>query len=63
MDQDQTNAPPGWIEALARSDAELASGRLVSAQSVHDGLRAVLARMEAELAEDKKAPEPSVHRR
>ncbi len=52
MDQDHTKTPPAWVEALARSDAELARGELVPAQAVHGDLRQALADMESELAED-----------
>jgi hypothetical protein len=63
MDQDRIATPPGWVEALARSEAELARGERVSAQEVHDALRAALVEMEAELAAADETPIGSVLRR
>jgi hypothetical protein len=59
MDQDHINAPEGWKEALARSEAELARGELVPSQAMHDELRQALAELEAELAK----PVGPTHRR
>jgi hypothetical protein len=63
MDQDRVSTPPGWAEALAESEAELARGERVSSQIVHDMLRAALAEMETGLAEDEAAPVSSPRRR
>ena len=39
-------APPGWIEALDRAEADVAAGRTVDAETVHTKLRAAIERME-----------------
>lgn len=39
--------PAEWLEALARSDAELAAGLTVPAEAVHRRIRESIARMEA----------------
>ena len=43
-------APPGWPEALERSEADVAAGRTVTWQEVRARLLATLAEMEAEQA-------------
>lgn len=51
MDQDDTPslpAPAGWLEALDRSEADLAAGRVVSGDSVMQRLRRTIAEMEAD---------------
>lgn len=44
-------APAGWIEALARSEADLAAGRLVSGEVVMERLHRTIAEMEVEEAQ------------
>jgi hypothetical protein len=44
---DRAAAPAGWIEALDRSEAELAAGQTVPASDIREMLRAALARLEA----------------
>jgi hypothetical protein len=56
IDQDRISTPEGCAEALAESEVELARGKRVSSQSVHDALRAALAEMESEPAEGGVAP-------
>jgi hypothetical protein len=51
MNQDQVQPPSGWAEALARSDAQIARGELVTAEAVHDEVRAALAEMAADVAD------------
>jgi len=43
-------SPPGWLEALERSEADLAAGRTVAWSEVRARLLATLAEMEAEQA-------------
>ncbi len=43
-------APAGWLEALARSEADRAAGRLVPGEAVMRRLRQTIAEMEAEEA-------------
>ncbi|MDA8252324.1 MAG: hypothetical protein M0Z28_24595 [Rhodospirillales bacterium] len=50
---DRTPAPPGWIEALAESEAELAAGVTVSGEAVHQELRDAITRLKT-----KRAGEP-----
>ncbi len=45
-----TIAPPGWLEALAESEADLRAGRIVPGETVMRDLRNSLARLEARLA-------------
>ena len=55
MDDDTPRPPPSeWLRAIARSDADLAAGRIVPASVVHAGLNASIARLEAAEAADKK---------
>ena len=42
--------PAGWLEVLARSDAELASGQTVPAAVVHNRIRDCIARIEEKRA-------------
>jgi hypothetical protein len=42
----RTEAPAEWLEALARSDAELAAGQTVPAEAVHQRIRDAIARIE-----------------
>jgi hypothetical protein len=44
------NAPPGWLETLEESEAELAAGLTVPAETVHRELRESIARLEAKAA-------------
>lgn len=48
----RTSAPVGWIEALDRSDAQLAAGQVVSGTKVMAKLRAAIDRLEAKRASD-----------
>ena len=50
MDDTLPSAPAGWLEALAESDADLASGRIVSGDAVLRDLKDSLARLEAKAA-------------
>ncbi len=43
-------APAGWLEALERSEAQLARGETVPLEPVLDLMRASIARMEAKRA-------------
>ena len=49
-------APAGWLEALARSDAELAAGKTVPASAVHRRIREAIARMEEKRAAEANRP-------
>jgi hypothetical protein len=42
--------PAGWLEALARSDAELAAGLTVPSETVHRRIRESIARIEEKRA-------------
>ena len=42
-----TMPPDEWLDALARSEAELASGQIVPGELVHQKLRESIARIEA----------------
>ena len=42
--------PAGWLEILDESEADLAAGRIVPGEVVHQGLRDSLARLEAKRA-------------
>jgi hypothetical protein len=44
---DPAPAPPGWLEALDRADADLAAGRTVPGDAIMRRLRETLAEMEA----------------
>ena len=46
----RTSAPEGWLEALNRSDAQLAAGQVVSGAVVMAKLRATIDRLEAKQA-------------
>ena len=50
MDNVADNTPPGWLEILAESDAELAAGQIVSGATVHRELQESIARLEAKAA-------------
>jgi len=43
-------APPGWLEALDESEAELAAGQTVPGEAVHQRIRDSLTRTEAKRA-------------
>ena len=47
--QDETilPPPPSWVEALDRSEAQLAAGQVVDGSAVRQRLRDSIARMEA----------------
>ncbi len=47
-------APAGWLEALARSEAQLAAGQVVPGEEIMRELRDSIARLEA-----KQAAEPA----
>lgn len=52
-------APAGWLEALAESEADLAAGRTVPGEVVHQLLRESMARLEAkQAAKARPAPKP-----
>lgn len=53
---DQASAPPGWIEALEESDADLAAGRVVPMAALKAELRESIARLEAQGVEDDEEP-------
>ena len=55
-------APPGWLDAMAESDADLAAGRIVSAAAVHAGLTASIERMERQAAARRTSSPPAKHR-
>ena len=44
-------APAGWLEALARAEADVADGRVVDGAAVHAGLAASVERMQRRKAE------------
>ncbi len=48
------DAPPDWLEAMAESEADLAAGRTVPAEVVHQRIRDCIARIEARRAADPK---------
>ena len=50
MDETKPHAPPGWLEALAESEAELAAGQTVPGEVVRRRLRDSIARLEAKQA-------------
>ncbi len=53
MDHDENvphSAPAGWLEALERSEADVAAGRTVTWQEARARLLATLTEMEAEQA-------------
>jgi hypothetical protein len=50
MDTVADNIPPGWLEILEESEAELAAGQIVSGEAVHRELRESIARLEAKAA-------------
>ena len=41
-----TQAPPGWLESLARSKAEIAAGKTVPLLPILDRLRSAAERLE-----------------
>jgi hypothetical protein len=43
-------APAGWLEALARSEAQLAAGQVVPGEEIMRKLRDSIARLEAQQA-------------
>jgi hypothetical protein len=43
-------APSGWLDALAKSEAELAAGHTVPGDVVHQRIRDTIARIEARRA-------------
>ena len=51
MDDIADNTPPGWLEILEESDADIAAGRTVSSETVHRLLRESIAQLEAQAAE------------
>ena len=58
MDDDTPRPPPPeWLRAIARSDADLAAGRIVPASVIHVGLNASIARLEAAEVADKERSE------
>ncbi len=66
MDDDDTTprpVPAGWLEALAESDADLASGRIVPSAMVHAELRASIARLEAAQLADADPSQPKLKHR
>ncbi len=52
---DRAPAPPGWAEALAESEAQVAAGLTVPLEPVLDRLRASAERMETRQAQGTKA--------
>lgn len=54
-DKNRNAAPAGWLEALARSEADVAAGRTVPGEAVMERLRKTIAEMEAAEAESGKA--------
>lgn len=42
--------PPGWLEILEESEAEVAAGQILSGEVVHRELRESIARLEAKAA-------------
>ena len=51
MDDMSQHAPAGWLEALERSEAQLAAGQVVSGDEVIRKLHASIARVEARQAD------------
>ncbi len=47
MDAIPDNTPPGWLEILEESEAELASGLVVSGEDLMRELRETITRLEA----------------
>jgi hypothetical protein len=50
MDGTRKNAPAGWLEILAESDAEIDAGRIVSSEAVRTLFDDTLARIDAKKA-------------
>ena len=48
--------PAGWLEALARSEAELAAGQTVPVATVHRRIRESIARIEANRVKPRVSP-------
>jgi len=46
----RTAAPPEWLEALAKTETDLAAGRIVPGEEIMRELRESLARLEAKAA-------------
>jgi hypothetical protein len=46
--------PPGWLEALARSEAQVAAGQIVSGEAIMRELDESIARLETKRADDRK---------
>ncbi len=57
MDQDDAPrpVPPGWLEAMDESDAQLAAGQTVPGEPLLDELRRTAERLEAKLANEGEA--------
>jgi hypothetical protein len=55
--KDRAPAPPGWLEALAESEAELAAGQTVPLAPVLAELRASAARLEAQQQKQDRSPD------
>jgi hypothetical protein len=47
MDTPPDNTPPGWLEVLKESEAELADGLIISGDEVMRDLQESLARLES----------------
>ena len=54
------SVPPGWLDALSKSDADLAAGRVVPAAVVRAELRASIARLEAAERADTGEVQPAL---
>jgi hypothetical protein len=55
----RTQAPAGWLESLERSEAELAAGLTVPAETVHRELQESIARLEAKQTVPRRHRAPS----
>jgi hypothetical protein len=54
-DNSLTKQPPsGWLEALARSEAQVAAGQIVSGEAIMRELDESIARLESKRADDRK---------
>jgi ribosomal protein L29 len=54
MDDAPNPAPAGWLESLARSEAQIAAGQIVSGEQVMREIRESIARLETKHAKEPK---------
>jgi PHD/YefM family antitoxin component YafN of YafNO toxin-antitoxin module len=54
MENLSSQAPPGWLDALAESESQLAAGQTVASESMMQRLRESIARLEAKRTPPRK---------